>query len=110
MLGPNNIQVPNGVAGSGTYSRSTNTQDNAVGLVTSRRDADGHVSFTGYDKDERVTSQGDGTGATALTAFDGAGNVTKTTGPDGNATQFGFDAADRNTLITDAVATACPDE
>jgi flagellar M-ring protein FliF len=39
VLGPNNIQVPNGAAGSGTYSRSTNTQDNAVGLVTETRDS-----------------------------------------------------------------------
>ncbi|MEN3309201.1 MAG: flagellar M-ring protein FliF [Micromonosporaceae bacterium] len=39
VLGPNNIQVPNGVAGSGTYSRSTNTQDNAVGLVSETRNS-----------------------------------------------------------------------
>ncbi len=39
VLGPGNIQVPNGVAGSGSYSRSTNTQDNAVGLVTETRDS-----------------------------------------------------------------------
>jgi flagellar M-ring protein FliF len=44
VLGPNNIQVPNGIAGSGTYSRSSNTQDNAVGLVTeTRNSAPGNV-------------------------------------------------------------------
>ncbi|HKT01398.1 MAG TPA: flagellar basal-body MS-ring/collar protein FliF [Rugosimonospora sp.] len=39
VLGPGNIQVPNGVAGSGTYSHSSNTQDNAVGLVTETRNS-----------------------------------------------------------------------
>jgi flagellar M-ring protein FliF len=33
VLGPDNIQVPVG-AGQGSYSHSTNTQDNAVGMVT----------------------------------------------------------------------------
>jgi flagellar M-ring protein FliF len=45
VLGPDNIQVPNGTAGgAGNYSHSTNTQDNAVGLVTeTRNSAPGNV-------------------------------------------------------------------
>jgi flagellar M-ring protein FliF len=39
VLGPGNIQVPNGTAGAGSYARSTNTQDNAVGLVTETRNS-----------------------------------------------------------------------
>lgn len=35
VLGPDNIQVPTGTtSGTGTYSRSSQTQDNAVGVVT----------------------------------------------------------------------------
>ena len=39
VLGPDNIQVPGGAGGAGTYSHSTNTQDNAVGMVTETRDS-----------------------------------------------------------------------
>ena len=43
VLGPDNIQVPGG-GGAGTYSHSTNTQDNAVGMVTeTRNSAPGNV-------------------------------------------------------------------
>jgi flagellar M-ring protein FliF len=43
VLGPDNIQVPNG-GGNGTYSHSTNTQDNAVGMVSeTRNSAPGNV-------------------------------------------------------------------
>ena len=43
VLGPDNIQVPVG-AGGGSYSHSTNTQDNAVGMVTqTRNSAPGNV-------------------------------------------------------------------
>ncbi|OLB66357.1 MAG: flagellar M-ring protein FliF [Actinobacteria bacterium 13_2_20CM_2_72_6] len=38
VLGPDNIQVPNG-GGNGSYSHSTNTQDNAVGMVTETRNS-----------------------------------------------------------------------
>jgi flagellar M-ring protein FliF len=34
VLGPDNIQVPVGTAGAGKYARSSQTQDNAVGVVT----------------------------------------------------------------------------
>jgi flagellar M-ring protein FliF len=34
VLGPDNIQVPGGTGGSGLYSESTSTKNNAVGLVT----------------------------------------------------------------------------
>src|SRR5690349_12715370 len=34
VLGPDNIQVPNGVGASGSYNHTTVTQDNAVGMVT----------------------------------------------------------------------------
>ena len=37
MLGPDNIQVPVGAAGAGSYSQSTSTKNNAVGLVTETR-------------------------------------------------------------------------
>jgi flagellar M-ring protein FliF len=44
VLGPDNIQVPGGVGQSGSYSHSTNTQDNAVGMVTqTRNSAPGNV-------------------------------------------------------------------
>jgi flagellar M-ring protein FliF len=44
VLGPDNIQVPSGVGQSGSYSHSTNTQDNAVGMVTqTRNSAPGNV-------------------------------------------------------------------
>src|SRR5256885_913152 len=43
VLGPDNIQVPSG-GGAGTYSHSTNTQDNAVGMVSeTRNSAPGNV-------------------------------------------------------------------
>jgi flagellar M-ring protein FliF len=43
VLGPDNIQVPNG-GGNGQYSHSTNTQDNAVGMVSeTRNSAPGNV-------------------------------------------------------------------
>jgi flagellar M-ring protein FliF len=34
VLGPDNVQVPMGTAGTGTYARNSQTQDNAVGVVT----------------------------------------------------------------------------
>src|SRR5205814_6992783 len=34
VLGPDNIQVPNGAGGTGQYNHSINTVDNAVGMVT----------------------------------------------------------------------------
>jgi flagellar M-ring protein FliF len=44
VLGPDNIQVPGGGGGNGTYSHSTNTQDNAVGMVSeTRNSAPGNV-------------------------------------------------------------------
>jgi flagellar M-ring protein FliF len=39
VLGPDNIQVPTGAGASGSYSHSTNTQDNAVGMVSQTRDS-----------------------------------------------------------------------
>lgn len=45
VLGPDNIQVPNGAAnGTGTYEKSTETKNNSVGLVTeTRKSAPGAV-------------------------------------------------------------------
>jgi flagellar M-ring protein FliF len=44
VLGPDNIQVPGGANGNGTYSSSTEVRNNAVGLITeTRKSAPGNV-------------------------------------------------------------------
>lgn len=44
VLGPDNIQVPSGSNGSGTYNKSSSVKNNAVGLVTeTRKSAPGNV-------------------------------------------------------------------
>jgi flagellar M-ring protein FliF len=44
ILGPDNIQVPAGAGGNGTYQQSTETRNNAVGMVTQvRKSAPGAV-------------------------------------------------------------------
>src|SRR5256885_5373584 len=44
VLGPDNIQVPNGAGGTGNYNHSSSTMDNAVGMVTqTTKSAPGNV-------------------------------------------------------------------
>jgi flagellar M-ring protein FliF len=48
VLGPDNIQVPNAAGNTGTYSKSAETKNNAVGMVTeSRKSAPGKVRKLG---------------------------------------------------------------